>query len=58
MRAAEIAEGIALHIDGLWLRRGRSKDDASNLVAIARLEAFVDDQLAKGRRKRAPAASS
>jgi TetR/AcrR family transcriptional repressor of bet genes len=57
-RATEIAEGIALYIDGLWLRRGRSNDGASNSRAIATLEAFVDDQLAKGRRKGAVAASS
>lgn len=50
-RAAEIAEGVALYIDGLWLRRGRTKDGASNSTAIAKLEAFVDDQLASGRRK-------
>jgi TetR/AcrR family transcriptional regulator, transcriptional repressor of bet genes len=50
-RAAEIAEGIALYIDGLWLRRARSNGDASNLGVIARLEAFVDRQLAKKSRR-------
>jgi transcriptional repressor BetI len=49
-RAVEIAQAIALFIDGLWLRRARSDDDASNQAAIALVEAFVDRALDRGRR--------
>jgi TetR/AcrR family transcriptional repressor of bet genes len=47
--AARIARGVALFIDGLWLRRARSNGEAEDAAAIAELEEFVDRELARSR---------
>ncbi|HEV7252718.1 MAG TPA: transcriptional regulator BetI [Mesorhizobium sp.] len=52
-RASEIAQGVALFIDGLWLRRARSGSAAEDRAAIATLESFVDRQLGRPHRKTA-----
>lgn len=52
-RASEIAQGVALFIDGLWLRRARSNGEAEHRLAIATLEGFVDRQLGRPRRRTA-----
>jgi TetR/AcrR family transcriptional repressor of bet genes len=44
--ATRIARGVALFIDGLWLRRARADNEAEATAAIAELEAFVDRELA------------
>lgn len=44
-RAREIARGIAVQIDGLWLRHAKSSDDIDAAAAIRHLETYVDQQL-------------
>jgi TetR/AcrR family transcriptional regulator, transcriptional repressor of bet genes len=44
-RAREIARGVAVQIDGLWLRHAKSSDDIDAATAIRHLEAYVDHQL-------------
>jgi TetR/AcrR family transcriptional repressor of bet genes len=43
--AREIATGIAIQIDGLWLRHAKSSDDFDATAAIRHLETYVDQQL-------------
>jgi TetR/AcrR family transcriptional regulator, transcriptional repressor of bet genes len=47
--AGRITRGVALFIDGLWLRRARSSGEAEDAAAIAEVEAFVDRELARSR---------
>lgn len=46
-RARKIATNIALLIEGLWLRRGRSSVDISAEWAISILEAHVDQSISR-----------
>ena len=44
--AKQIADHIAVLIDGYWLRHAKSHDPVDAATAIARIESFVDSQLA------------
>lgn len=48
-RAAETATGVALLIDGLWLRHAKASDDVGADEAIRLVEAYVDEKLAGGK---------
>lgn len=48
-RAKQIADYIAVLIDGYWLRHTKSHDPVDAAGAIARIESFVDAQLAMAR---------
>ena len=50
-RAKEIAMGIAVLIDGLWLRHAKSDDNIDANLAIRHIESYVDHHLGKSRRK-------
>ena len=50
-RAREVATGIAVLIDGLWLRHAKSNDDIDASTAIRYIETYVDQQLGGKRRK-------
>lgn len=45
-RARQTAFGVALLIDGLWLRRARMIEGISSEVAVGQIEAYVDHQIA------------
>jgi TetR/AcrR family transcriptional repressor of bet genes len=47
-RAELVADYIAVLIDGYWLRHTKSHDPVDAATAIARIEDFVDAQLAAG----------
>ena len=47
--AQEIATGVAVLIDGFWLRHAKSHDNTDDQAAIAHIEAFVDHQLERCR---------
>lgn len=49
-RAERIATGIAVWIDGLWLRHGKSSDMLDSTAAIAMIEAYVENELSAGSR--------
>lgn len=53
-RAKQIADYIAVLIDGYWLRHTKSHDPVDAATAIARIEGFVDAQLALARISEAP----
>lgn len=50
-RVDEITTGIAVLIDGLWLRHAKSNDNIDEAAAIAHVENYVTSQLGKSRRK-------
>ncbi len=53
-RAKQIADYIAVLIDGYWLRHTKSHDPVDAATAIARIESFVDAQLAMARMSEVP----
>lgn len=50
-RAKELATGIAVLIDGLWLRHAKSNDNIDASTAIRHVESYVGYHLGKSRRK-------
>ncbi len=44
-KAIEIARGVAILIDGLWLRHAKSNDDCDATRASGHVETYVDQQL-------------
>jgi len=49
-KAPEIASGVAVIIDGLWLRHAKSNDDMDAPTAVRHVETYVDQQLERIRR--------
>lgn len=45
--AQEITRGVAVLIDGLWLRHAKSNDDIDAAAAIRHVETYVDHQLVR-----------
>jgi TetR/AcrR family transcriptional repressor of bet genes len=47
--AREIATGVAVLIDGFWLRHAKSSDNMDDKAVIAHIETFVDHELERSR---------
>lgn len=47
--ARRIATGVAVWIDGLWLRHAKSADALDHEAAIALIETYIDNELARAR---------
>jgi TetR/AcrR family transcriptional regulator, transcriptional repressor of bet genes len=46
-KASEIASGVAVLIDGLWLRHAKSNGDMDAPTAVRHVETYVDQQLVR-----------